>query len=123
MTTTVSFDSLMPPSYNNAGILSLLYFARKKIVKKFGVVFEYCFRLERYCSLVLATRIFVIQLTNVCYQTRPNGFPTLKMASSSKNTQNLGSLGNSTWQQSIWGMSGPMNSHRDTANSRGTIII
>ncbi|KAI1429363.1 ARM repeat-containing protein [Xylaria sp. FL1777] len=42
------------------------------------------------------------------------------MAPPGKSTQNPGSLGGSAWQQSIWGISGPINSHRETANSRGS---
>ncbi|KAI0429196.1 ARM repeat-containing protein [Xylaria sp. FL1042] len=49
--------------------------------------------------------------------TRSNGFPTLNMASNKK-SQNSGSHSNSTWPQNIWGVSGSINSHHDTANSR-----
>ncbi|RWA09870.1 hypothetical protein EKO27_g5237 [Xylaria grammica] len=54
--------------------------------------------------------------------TRPNGFPTLNMASSNKtNTQNLGSLSSSKWHNGIWGnIGGSINSHRDTTSSRGS---
>ncbi|KAI1641034.1 armadillo-type protein [Biscogniauxia mediterranea] len=60
--------------------------------------------------------------------TRPNGFPNLAMGNSSeKNTQPLGSsFGHSAWQPNgIWGNGpiiggGSLNSHRDSADSRGS---
>ncbi|KAI1350459.1 ARM repeat-containing protein [Xylaria sp. FL0043] len=50
--------------------------------------------------------------------TRPNGFPTLNMAPSNRNIQNSGSHNNSAWSQNIWGVSGSINSHHETVNSR-----